>query len=213
MTDQDEGFLARWSKRKAEARLAETDAEAAKLPADPVQTSPAGEDRDEAEVPLEDLPPIDSITAETDLTPWLRKKLPEGWKRAALSRTWASDPAISQFIGLAENTWDWNAPDGVPGFGPLRATDNVGQLLAQAVGSLPKEVAPGPREAVDQSTEVPSAEEKPAISAELPKEPATASFLDEGVIRTDEAAAAPAESAAEEPRSIKRRRSGGALPS
>ena len=31
-------------------------------------------------------------------------------------------------------------PDGVPGFGPLRATDDVAQLLAQAMGpTTPKE--------------------------------------------------------------------------
>jgi len=29
------------------------------------------------------------------------------------------DPAIQNYIGLSENSWDFNAPDGVPGFGPL----------------------------------------------------------------------------------------------
>jgi hypothetical protein len=29
------------------------------------------------------------------------------------------DPAIRNYVGLSENSWDFNAPDGVPGFGPL----------------------------------------------------------------------------------------------
>ena len=29
------------------------------------------------------------------------------------------DPVIRDFIGLSENSWDFNAPDGIPGFGSL----------------------------------------------------------------------------------------------
>ena len=29
------------------------------------------------------------------------------------------DPAIRNYVGLSENSWDFNAPGGVPGFGPL----------------------------------------------------------------------------------------------
>jgi hypothetical protein len=32
---------------------------------------------------------------------------------------------------LSENSWDFTAPDGVPGFGPMRASDDVRELLAQ----------------------------------------------------------------------------------
>jgi hypothetical protein len=31
---------------------------------------------------------------------------------------WA-DPAIKDFVGMSENEWDFNKPDGVPGFGSL----------------------------------------------------------------------------------------------
>jgi hypothetical protein len=49
---------------------------------------------------------------------------------AALRRAWSADPAIRDFIGLSENSWDFNAPDGVPGFGsPI--TDDTGRLLAE----------------------------------------------------------------------------------
>jgi TorA maturation chaperone TorD len=34
-----------------------------------------------------------------------------------------TDPAIRDFIGIAENQWDFNDPTAMPGFGPLRADD------------------------------------------------------------------------------------------
>jgi hypothetical protein len=44
-----------------------------------------------------------------------------------LRRAWLADPAIRDFIGLSENSCDFNAPDGVPGFGSL-ITDDAGLL-------------------------------------------------------------------------------------
>jgi hypothetical protein len=58
--------------------------------------------------------------------------------QAALRRAWAADPTIRDFIGLSENSWDFTAPDGVPGFGPMRPTDNIQELLAYASGRTPK---------------------------------------------------------------------------
>lgn len=50
----------------------------------------------------------------------------EGQRQAPASaaadiRLMWSDAAIQNAVGLAENAWDFNAPDGVPGFGPLPA--------------------------------------------------------------------------------------------
>jgi hypothetical protein len=53
--------------------------------------------------------------------------------RAALRRAWANDPAIRDFVGVAENQWDFNDPDAIPGFGPLLATDGVPAVPAQVV--------------------------------------------------------------------------------
>jgi len=54
--------------------------------------------------------------------------------RAALRRAWESDPAIRDFIGIAENQWDFNDPDAIPGFGPLHASDHAPVLLRQVSG-------------------------------------------------------------------------------
>ena len=214
MSEEDEAFLARWSKRKAQARARPDSGELpSETPQEPAGLQPAGAQDNEAdEIAFEDLPPIDSIDASTDLTPWLRKKIPEAWKQAALSRVWATDPAISQFIGISENAWDWNVPDGVPGFGPLRATDDVVQLLAQAMGQTPRRVIAELEEAVAGISDVPQSELSPL--PEMPKEAADETFIDESLMpEPDAAELAPQSTPFEDHKIVRRRRGGGALPS
>src|SRR5262245_18314297 len=128
----EEEFLKRWSRRKQEAKVAE---QAPPSSVTETGTPPsAPEAALEPEVDLSKLPSLDSITAATDITDFLRKGVPAELSRAALRRAWAADPAIRDFIGLAENAWDFNAPDGVPGFGPLPPADDVRRLMAQALG-------------------------------------------------------------------------------
>jgi hypothetical protein len=81
------------------------------------------------------LPSIETITVNTDIRGFLQKRVPVELTRAALRRAWASDPAIRDFIGIAENQWDFNDPDALPGFGPLQQGDNLPALLARALGS------------------------------------------------------------------------------
>jgi hypothetical protein len=65
------------------------------------------------------LPPIESIGAGSDIRPFLAFGVPADLTRAALRRAWSTDPTIRDFIGLSENSWDFDAQDGVPGFGSL----------------------------------------------------------------------------------------------
>lgn len=141
MTGPDGGFLSRWSRLKEDARrkgdgpsATAVDARLAGVPAEEAAGEGAPHVTEE-EVPLADLPPVDTIDANTDLTPWLRRRVPELWRRAALRRLWAADPAIRDFVGPADYAWDWNTPGGAPGYGPLRATDDIARLLAQATGT------------------------------------------------------------------------------
>jgi len=149
----DEEFLARWSRRKREAR-ATVDAP---LPTEPVEKpNPARpatvESPANAEVDISSLPSIDSIDAATDITAFLRNGIPQELSRAALRRAWTADPAIRDFIGLAENAWDFNDPNAMPGFGPLDCTaEQLDALVGRIVG--------GVRSAAD-SLATPVAEEK-----------------------------------------------------
>ena len=82
---------------------------------------------------LASLPPIESITAETDISGFLAAGVPSELTRAALRRAWASDPKIRNFVGLADYAWDFNAAGSMAGFGPLEMTDEVGKVVGQMV--------------------------------------------------------------------------------
>jgi hypothetical protein len=78
------------------------------------------------------LPPIGSISAGSDIRPFLSASVAADLARAALRRGWSVDPTIRNFIGLSENSWDFNAAGGVPGFSALTAEDSR-RLLARVV--------------------------------------------------------------------------------
>src|SRR5438874_3647281 len=129
----DEEFLARWSRRKREAKAAVDAPPPAETP-DPAPSATA-ENPANAEVDLANLPPVESITAATDVPAFLGHGIPPELSRAALRRAWAADPAIRDFVGLAENAWDFNDPHAMPGFGPLDCSEEqLGALLDRIVG-------------------------------------------------------------------------------
>jgi len=69
------------------------------------------------------LPPIDSIGAGSDIRPFLGSAVPPDLALAALRRAWVTEPVIHDFIGLSENFWDFNTPDGMTGIGSPAAND------------------------------------------------------------------------------------------
>ena len=80
------------------------------------------------------LPSIDAIGVDTDIRGFLQSRVPAELTLAALRQAWASDPAIRDFIGIAENQWDFNDPNAISGFGPLPKGYDVSGLLSQALG-------------------------------------------------------------------------------
>jgi hypothetical protein len=90
--------------------------------------------------------------------------------RAALRRAWATDPAIRDFIGLAENQWDFTRPDGVPGFGALELTPELRRMVARIVGNAAAETESLPAPAqIDQARIDPAEELGDAIPAAAPR--------------------------------------------
>jgi hypothetical protein len=85
---------------------------------------------------LASLPPIESIGAGSDIRAFLAPGVPADLARAALRYAWSADPTIRDFIGLSENSWDFTAPGGVPGFGSVTIED-VHRLLRQLIGEEP----------------------------------------------------------------------------
>jgi hypothetical protein len=140
---EKENFLARWSRRKREAEKEDEAgltslAQVPKAESSPVDTpdrveGPSALSEDsapgDASVDLTHLPPIESIVAVTDIRAFLRSGVPVELTNAALRRSWLADPSIRDFVGIAENQWDFTDPSSVPGFASLAATDEVRQLV------------------------------------------------------------------------------------
>lgn len=84
------------------------------------------------------LPAIDSIGAQSDLGAFLRPGVPTDLKNAALRRAWSIDPAIRDFKGLQENDWNFNDPNGIPGFGALNCDVDVTKMVATLFGDAGK---------------------------------------------------------------------------
>jgi hypothetical protein len=152
----DESFLARWSRRKrnvAARSVAEKHPPSAAEIAKPA--SPTTGDAP----PAMPLPPTESIESASDIKVFPAPDVPLELTRAALRRAWAADPAIRDFIGLSENAWDFNAPDGVPGFGSLDL-EELRRLAAQVMEE-PQVADSAPAVANDAAT---PAEAAPAVS-------------------------------------------------
>lgn len=156
----EEDFLSRWSRRKREVAKAEQPETKAPAPAAPPEGDVAADAAPEPEFDVSTLPPIESITAVSDVRAFLRAGVPADLTRAALRRVWTADPAIRDFVGLAENAWDFTDPNAMPGFGPLETTDEVRRMIAQLVDQIGEAAQPaaptvpdGPVEAVENSND------------------------------------------------------------
>jgi uncharacterized protein DUF3306 len=186
---EPENFIARWSRRKREA-AEETEVTKSSAVPDAAAGSahPSEDQRNESDAsragsgasePPESLldatklPPIESITAESDIRAFLAPGVPPELTRAALRRAWAADPKIRDFVGLSENSWDFNAPGAMAGFGSLEMTDELRRHIARMVGrSLSGEASDSPIQASADVQGKPSpaetATESVALAAEVP---------------------------------------------
>ena len=164
MNKPDDNFLARWSRRKQDVKAAEPSPPDTDAPAAEPARSDAAEDRASdpqsreeapASEPAEPLPSVEDLTADSDMTAFLRKGVPEALRSAALRRAWSLDPAIRDFVGLAEYQWDFNDPNSIPGFGTIGKALPIEKLVAfstagragpapGAIGAGAPETAPVP---------------------------------------------------------------------
>ena len=129
-------FLARWSRRKHQAATDEIrQSKSVGAPDDIVSGALAPVAQGESRPPFDpaSLPTIDSIGADTSIRAFLEAGVPGDLARAALRRVWSSDPAIRDFVGLSENSWDFNASGAMAGFGPIDG-EEVGRLLTRLLG-------------------------------------------------------------------------------
>ena len=105
----DDPFLSRWSKRKHEAKRApekEPEPKVAPAAAGGVTALPEA-------TPAEPLPPVESLTPESDFAPFMKGDVDPGLRREAL-KTLFKDPRFNVMDGLDVYIDDYSKPDPLP---------------------------------------------------------------------------------------------------
>lgn len=140
-------IFARWSRRKQAVR--DSEIPAAEEEQDAAEEAAAEMDAERADRQLaaekpdagEPLPILEDLTADSDLSAFLRQGVPKALKRAALRKMWSLDPAIRDYIGPSEYAWDFNQPGSMAGFGPLDSKESVAEFLSTMSGGVRAGVA------------------------------------------------------------------------
>jgi hypothetical protein len=142
MSGGEDNVFTRWSRRKLSVRSTEVQAtddekpppdlivettDAARQAAAP-EPEPAQAETDEPDEPL---PRIEDLTAESDLSAFLRKGVPKALRSAAMRRMWSLDPGIRDYVGPSEYAWDFNQPGSMAGFGPMDTKETVVGFLSK----------------------------------------------------------------------------------
>ena len=137
---EGQGFLARWSRLK---KAAAQNRAAAEQPAEP---------------PPAELPPVESLTGESDFSPFMQPGVPDSLRNAALQKLWRSDPVYANLDGLVEYGEDFAAD-----FNAAAAVATAYRVLE----GMPDGDEPVPEEA-------PAAAQPAVAAAQGPKGPAAA---------------------------------------
>jgi hypothetical protein len=128
MTDEKEGFLRRWSRRKQEeGEPADTPVVMPPLSL-PAQTEAPAANADAEGEPLDlsKLPPIESLTKESDFSVFMQQGVPADLRAQALRRLWAT-PEMAAPDLLDMHMWDYTGNEGIK---PL--VQPALQMLAEA---------------------------------------------------------------------------------
>lgn len=208
---EPENFLSRWSRKKREADAApeaEKPVAAAAPEAAPAPSAPLVE---EPAFDLAKLPSLDQIVADTDMSVFMKPGVPGTLRHAALRRAWTSDPAIRDFRGLQENDWDFNAPDGVPGFGTFKSEEEIKALAQRIFGPDRREEDVVPQSAPQDSGDATVAETRRAEDRMLDKDQDIPARPEEQAAKNDNATASQQDDDVAAQR-VTARRHGGALP-
>ncbi|MGB9044374.1 MAG: DUF3306 domain-containing protein [Pseudolabrys sp.] len=227
MSDQEK-FLTRWSRRKrdtadenarAEQPTAADDSAKQEIKCDQsIVTRPR-----ESEAPpapgfdLTKLPSLESIGANSDITAFLQPGVPSALKHAALRRAWAADPAIRDFVGLAENAWDFTDPEAMVGFGGLDPKYDVKKIVAEIFGQAGPKAEP-PKEArvsepsSAEATQLPDKSSDPAAKGVATAEPQKIAVSAEPLLQSDAHIAMQHDDPKDGSADKKKRRHGSAMP-
>jgi hypothetical protein len=177
--DPTEGFLSRWSRRKAKARsepaaappaATESSGPAAKTAPASLQEVP--EQDASSPVDPKDLPDIASLDASSDFQVFMRPGVPPHLRTLALRKLWQSDPIFSKLDGLVEYGEDYSIASWPKG--AIKTAYRIGRGFVNELETLETKAEPGPLEPISDPTPEPG----PAVAstvqeplADCPAEP------------------------------------------
>jgi hypothetical protein len=147
-------FLARWSRRKLEARSGGIDDGAEVLQTEEPQAVPPVAAPPERELTDADMPPLDSLTADSDFTPFMSPGVSDGLRRLALRKLF-SQPSFNITDGLNDYDEDFTQFTG------------LGSVITHEMKRLLE------REQVAAEGQGPVAEAVPEPDAQLPPDRST----------------------------------------
>jgi hypothetical protein len=146
---KDGNFLSRWSRRKlaSMAQPAAPDAQAVPEPTDvvPPQAGAAAPGEGGAQSPQQPLPPLESLTPESDFTPFMQADVDPGTRRAAL-KTLFQDPQFNVMDGLDVYIDDYSKPDPIPEgwLDRMYQTARLGEYIDPDAEAIAKNVPDAP---------------------------------------------------------------------
>jgi hypothetical protein len=136
LSRDDEGFLARWSRRKTESRKAPE--ELAPAPVLPPQADSAMAPVASAAAPAPpELPPLESLTPHSDFSAFMQPDVDPSVKGQALKKLF-SDPALYPMDGLDTYIADYAKPDPLPE-GWLAKLNQLATLHGEPAEPAPRE--------------------------------------------------------------------------
>jgi hypothetical protein len=106
-----ENFLSRWSRKKSESAAGTEGPTADVAPSQEGAQSPAP--TAPPELPPEPLPPVESLTHESDFAPFMKAEVDPGLKRQAFKKL-IEDPRYNVMDGLDVYIDDYSKPDPLP---------------------------------------------------------------------------------------------------
>ncbi len=111
----DDPFLSRWSRLKRATKAGPDRPAAVAIPAEAGSQSPQSQAAEpQAAEPLPaQLPPVESLTPESDFTPFMRSDVDPATRRQAL-KTLFQDPQFNVMDGLDTYIADYSQPDPLP---------------------------------------------------------------------------------------------------
>ena len=152
---EDGDFLRRWSRRKTAFREGK--------PVDPVKSEdkpvvPAEAGAAPEEKSRAPLPPVESLTPDSDFTPFMQPGVDPGVKREAL-KTLLRDPRFNVMDGLDVYIDDYSKPDPMPAewLDQLNQMKRLGHYLEKAENEAPEDPGQGAQEPAKAMQEQPVA--------------------------------------------------------